>query len=101
MEDSTKIERKVEEIILKKWHLIVGIVGFFVTFVFPVIAFGFSIDKKQALIEQNIGTIQLNHESHMSTALQDIKEIKEEILELQRGLKIDHDAIIRLLQMHE
>ena len=96
-----QIDQKIDAIILKRWHLTMGIAGFFLTFVFPVIAFGFSIDKKQSLIEKDIHTIQINHEAHMQTALEEIAEIKKEQAETIKQLKTQNDAIIQLLLIHK
>jgi hypothetical protein len=99
MED--KIEQKVETIIIKKWHVIVGTLTFLVTFVAPLIVFGTRLDKNQALQAQSINTINLNHEAHMQTALEEISELKKSDSELRKKLDTDHDAIIRLLEMHQ
>lgn len=100
-----QIDQKIDAIILKRWHLTMGIAGFFLTFVFPVIAFGFSIDKKQSLIEKDINTIQLNHEAHMQTALEEIAEIKKHDsafeADVLQQLKTQNDAIIQLLLIHK
>jgi len=95
---SPELEKNVETILLKKWHLILGIVSFFLTVVFPVIFFGFRLDKNQALQAQSINTIQLNHEAHMQAALEEIAELEASDVDIRAKINTDHDAIIRLLE---
>jgi hypothetical protein len=79
-------------------HIVAGVLGFVVTFIAPAVFFGVRLDKNQALIEQSIQTIQLNHEAHMQTALEEIAELKASDVDVRKKLDIDHDAIIRLLE---
>jgi hypothetical protein len=91
------INDRVESIILKKWHLVLGTLGFLITFVFPVALYLFRIDKNQALTTQSIQTIQLNHEKHMEQALEEIKLLKQEDKELDQKLDSNHEIIIKLM----
>jgi hypothetical protein len=85
-----QLEQKVENIMISKMHLLIGIIAFMV----PVLGFFFKIQLDVALIKQN-------HEAHMQTALEEIADLKKADSELQKKLDTDHDAIIRLLQMSE
>ena len=99
--EGQNIEAKIDAIILKRWHIVAGVLGFVVTFIAPAVFFGVRLDKNQALIEQSIKTIQLNHEQHLQEAVEEIKDIKFEQTDILKKIDVDHEAIIRLLQMHE
>lgn len=99
--EGQNIESKIDAIILKKWHVVAGVLGFVVTFIAPAVFFGVRLDKQQALIEQSIQTIQLNHEAHIQTVLEEISEIKKEQSETIQQLKTQNDAIIKLLLIHK
>ena len=53
-----------------------------------------------ALIRSDINTIQLNHEAHMQTALQEIADLKRSDVEMDQRLEKQNEAIIRLLTIH-
>jgi len=97
MED--RIEQKIDAIILKRWHIVAGVLTFLATFVAPLIVFGVRLDKNQALQAQSIVSIQLNHEAHMQTALEEIVELKKSDSDIRVKIDADHDAIIRLLEI--
>lgn len=99
--EGQNIESKIDAIILRKWHLVAGVLGFVVTFIAPAVFFGVRLDKQQALIEQSIQTIQLNHEAHIQTVLEEIVELKRSDSEIQNQLKVQNEAIIQLLLIHK
>lgn len=84
-----KLERKVEHILISKSKMIYGIIIVMV----PILAFFFKIQLDVALIKEN-------HEAHMEAALEKIANLENGEKELMNKLDTDHDAIIRLLQMH-
>lgn len=63
------LETKVENIMINKLHLIIGIIAFMV----PIVGFFFKIQMDVALIKQN-------HEAHIETIMGKIKDIDSEIL---------------------
>ena len=70
-------ENKVEEILISKGKLVVSIftagIGVIIFVIVPI----YDIKTDQALISQSIQTINLNHESHIQSILDEIKEIKQ------------------------
>jgi hypothetical protein len=43
----------------------------------------------------------LNHEQHLQEAVEEIKELKFQQTGILEKIDVDHEAIIRLLQMHK
>lgn len=84
------LDDKVESIMIGKTKLVYGIVvGTLV-----IAGLFFKIQLDVALIKQN-------HEAHMQAALEKIASLEKDQSSLMVQLNTDHDAIIRLLQMHE
>ena len=89
-ENNGNLERKVEHILISKTKMIYGIIIIMI----PVIAFFFKIQLDIALIKNN-------HEAHMQTALGKIAELEKTEVNIMEKLDKDHEAIIKLLVMHE
>jgi len=89
-ENNGNLERKVEHILISKTKMIYGIIIIMI----PVIAFFFKIQLDIALIKNN-------HETHMQTALEKIAELEKTEVNIMEKLDKDHEAIIKLLVMHE
>lgn len=88
-EANGNLEKKVEHILITKVQFWVSILVFMV----PIIGFFFKIQLDIALIKQN-------HEAHMQVALEKIAKLEEEEKEIFTQINTNHEAIIRLLQMH-
>jgi len=73
----SKDEKKVEEILISKGKLVVSIFTAGVAAIIFVVMPMYDIKTDQALIQQSIETINLNHEAHIQTILDEIKEIKQ------------------------
>ncbi|MCK9578697.1 hypothetical protein M0R01_04405 [bacterium] len=83
------IERTVEHIMIGKIQLLIAII----VFMCPVIGCFFKIQMDVALIKQN-------HEAHIQTAIEEIRELKEGEKDLQIKLDTDHEAIIKLMTIN-
>jgi len=84
------LDDRVEAIMIGKTKLVYGIV--LATLIIAGLFFKIQLDV--ALIKQN-------HEAHMQAALEKIASLEKDQTTLMTQLNTDHDAIIRLLQMHE
>lgn len=100
-EGVNNIDSRVEAVLIKKWHLVYGVLSFLVVFILPLGIFLIRLDKNQSLQAQSIQTINLNHESHMQTALEKIAIQEEEQTKLEAQLDADHDLILKLYQKIE
>lgn len=88
------VDRKVEEIILKKWHIVAGVLSFLLVFVVPAMLAFFQTRMDVELIKQN-------HMSHMETMQKEIKEMQEDQTDMLKQIKEDHDDVVRLKQITE
>lgn len=59
-----------------------------IVFVFGIVAPFYDMRQDIALTQQSIRTIETNHEQHIQDISQDLKEQKQQIIELQRQLII-------------
>ena len=91
------LEKQVEAIMLKRWHIVVGVCSTFGA----MIAFGAPIAIFIFQMKVDIALIQQNHEAHMQNAIEKIANLEEEQSEIMMELRTQHDAIIKLIQMHE
>jgi uncharacterized membrane protein (DUF106 family) len=92
--NETNIEQKVDAIILKKWHLVAGVLSFLMVFVVPAMIAFFQTKMDVELIKQN-------HMSHMETMQGQIKEMQEDQKEMLTQIKEDHDDVVRLKQTYQ
>ncbi len=58
------------------------------------------VQKDIALIQQDINTIQLNHEQHIQDILSQIKDLKEKEGEQDKQIQAALNSLIRLETMH-
>ena len=68
--NNAKLETKVEQIIVKKYHLIVSIITSVLAVVVPVVGFYWKTQYEVQLIKEN-------HYQHIETLYAEIKELKQ------------------------
>jgi hypothetical protein len=58
------------------------------------------VRKDISLIQKDIQVIQTNHEAHIQACLEQMSELKQEIVDLNKQVIVQNESIIRLLTMH-
>ena len=87
---NNNLDERVEHILISKTKMLYSIIVIMV----PILGFFFKIQLDITLIKEN-------HEAHMEAAILAIANLEKEQSNIMVQLNLDHDAIIRLLQMHE
>jgi len=77
-------ENLIKKVLTSEVKFVLGII----VFVFGVAGPFYGMKQDIALIQQNITQINSNHEQHIQDIMQDQKEQKQQIIELQKQLII-------------